>query len=268
MTSFEPVRAILRGLTVLNLVNEEGPITASDLARAAKLPQPTVIRILETLLKAGYVYRRSDGITFAVTARTKTLSSGFDATSRLVQLAEPLIEQLRAEIGWPSNLSILENDAMVIAYTNRNTKGLSIPGRLGARIPLLATATGIVQLAGLDLDDLDAQLARLHQSQEFWDRAPECWASLDDKLTAARLDGYAFADERYLDAIYQSQIWAVAVPIIVNGRTEAALSSLVLRGAGQRARLLKGILPALRRTAATIGTQLSAEITDANSSLL
>jgi IclR family mhp operon transcriptional activator len=259
MPSFEPVRAITRGLTVLRLVSETGPINATDLARAANLPQPTIVRILETLIEAGYVYRRSDGTTFGVTARTKTLSSGFDATSRLIQLAEPLIENLRAEIGWPSNLATLEDNAMVIAYTNRNAKGLSIPGRLGARIPLLATGVGIVQLAGLAPDALEAQLARLRQSHETWDTTPELWASLDERLAAARRDGYGFAHERYLDAVYNSQIWAVAVPVVVNGRTVAALSSLVLRGAGQRQRLLAGILPALRRTAATIGEQLAAE---------
>lgn len=259
MASFEPVRAITRGLTVLRLVSEEGPITATDLARAAKLPQPTVVRILETLIQGGYVYRRSDGMTFGVTARTKTLSSGFDSTSRLVQLAEPLIEELRAEIGWPSNLATLEDNAMVIVYSNRNAKGLSIPGRLGARIPLLATATGIVQLAGLPAAELDSQLARLRQSQDIWDTAPELWESLDERIASARRDGYAFADERYLDAVYQSQIWAVAVPILVNGKTSAAMSSLVLRGAGQRQRLLARILPSLRQTATIIGEALSRE---------
>ncbi|CAM5184645.1 hypothetical protein ARD30_09070 [Bosea thiooxidans] len=259
MPSFEPVRAITRGLTVLRLVSEQSPITATDLARAAKLPQPTVVRILETLIEAGYVYRRSDGVTFGVTARTKVLSSGYDATSRLVQLAEPLIETLRAEIGWPSNLATLEDDAMVIVYTNRNAKGLSIPGRLGARIPLLATGVGIMQLAGLPPDALQDQLERLRQSKELWDASPELWEGLDERLATARQNGYAFAHERYLDAVYQSQIWAVAVPIIVDGRTVAALSSLVLRGAGPRQRLLDSILPALRRTSATIGSQLAAE---------
>ena len=73
----------------------------------------------------------------------------------------PLIEELRAEIGWPSNLATLEDNAMVIVYTNRNAKGLSIPGRLGARIPLLATGARIVQLAGLPPTELNNQSARL-----------------------------------------------------------------------------------------------------------
>lgn len=259
MASFEPVRAITRGLTVLRLVSEQSPITATDLARAAKLPQPTVVRILETLIEAGYVYRRADGVTFGVTARTKLLSNGYDGTSRLLQLAEPLIESLRAEIGWPSNLATLEDDAMVIVYTNRNAKGLSIPGRLGARIPLLATGVGIMQLAGLAPDALQAQLERLRLSKEIWDASPELWEGLEERLATARQNGFAFAHERYLDAVYQSQIWAVAVPIIVDGETVAALSSLVLRGAGPRQRLLDRILPALRRTSATISSQLAAE---------
>lgn len=262
MPSFQPVRAITRGLKVLRLISEDGPLSATDIARAAKLPQPTTVRMIETLIEAGYVYRRADGITFGITARTKTLSSGFDATSRLMQLAEPLIEKLRAEIGWPSNLATLEDNAMVIIYTNRNAKGLSIPGRLGARIPLLATATGIVQLAGLEAADLDSQLATLRQSQDVWDATPELWEGLPKRLANARRDGFAFADQRYLDAIYQSQIWAVAVPIVVNGRTIAAMSSLVLRGAGQEQRLLGRILPSMRRTAATIGDALSREERD------
>lgn len=256
MSSYEPVRAISRGLTMLRNISENGPITATELARISGLPQPTVVRIVETLIQEGFVYRQSGGATFSVTAHTKTLSSGYDVTSHLLQVAEPHIEALRAEIGWPSNLAILETDAMVTIYTNRNTKGLSIPGRLGARIPLLATGVGIIQLASMQSHELKDQLARLRASRERWDSEPELWSKLDSRLAAARRHGYAFADERYLDAIYQSKIWAVAVPIQEDGKTIAALSSLILRTAGQRQRLLTSILPPLRRTAKAIGKAL------------
>lgn len=259
MPSFEPVRAIIRGLDVLRVVSEEGPITATDIVKHVKLPQPTTVRILETLIEAGYVYRQPDSSTYGVTARTKVLSRGFDATSRLVQLAQPLIEDLRAEIGWPSNLATFGQDAMVIAFTNRSAYGLSIPGRLGARIPLLATGVGIVYLAGLPPDELNAVLSRLRRSKERWDIEPTLWSDLSERLESARRLGYALADERYLDAVYQSSIWAVAVPIVVGDRVEAALSSLILRGAGPRKRLLTSILPALRATAAAIATRLTAD---------
>lgn len=256
MASFEPVRAILRGLDILRTVSEAGPLTATDLAARTRLPQPTVIRILETLISAGYICREPDSAAYGVTARTLVLSRGFDANSRLVQLAKPLIEDLRVEIGWPSNLATYDHGAMTIAYTNRNTHGMSVPGRLGATIPVLGTGVGIVYLANLPEDERAAVLAQLKASKGRWDASPDLWKDLDRRIEAARRDGHAFADEHYLDEIYSSQIWAVAVPIIVGGRVVAALSSLILRSAGQRRRLLTQVLPPLRRTAATIAALL------------
>src|SRR4051794_24902112 len=141
MTSFEPVRAVLRGLEVLRVLNEGGPMTATAISNGTDLPQPTIIRILETLMAAGYVYKTEEANIYGVTARTLSLSSGFDANSRIVQLSQHLIEDLRTEIGWPTNLAVFvdADAAMSIVYTNRKAYGMSMPGRLGARLPLLVT---------------------------------------------------------------------------------------------------------------------------------
>ena len=131
MTAFEPVRALVRGLDVLRFVSENSRLTASEIAKRLDIPQPTIVRILETLIAVGYVYRDLDAATFGVTAKTKSLSSGYDMSSRVAQLAQPTIEALRQEIGWPSNLSVPVGRSMVIAYTNRAAHGLSMPGRFG-----------------------------------------------------------------------------------------------------------------------------------------
>lgn len=259
MPSFEPVRAILRGLEILRVISEAGPITATDISKRVGVPQPSVIRVLETLIGAGYVYRIEETVTYGVTARTLALSRGFDAASRLVQLATPLIEDLRSEIGWPSNLATFDHGAMTIAYTNRSAHGMSIPGRLGARIPVFATGVGIVYLAHLSPDALAGAIEQTRTSDSRWDTNPAILASLDERLEAARRNGYAFAEEAYLDEIYHSQIWAVAVPVIVEGKVIAALSSLVLRSAGARNRILAQILPPLKRTSRAIAESLACD---------
>lgn len=259
MASFEPVRAIVRGLAVLRIISATGPVTVTEIVKQSALPLPTVIRILETLVAAGYAFRNPETLAYGVTAGTKALSWGFDATSRLVQIAQPLIETLRAQIGWPSNLATFDGDAMVIAYTNRNANGFSIPGRLGARIPLLATGVGLVQLAALPATEVDAVLAKLRKSRERWDSDPQLWKKLPRRLSAARRLGYALADESYLEAVYQSRIWSVAVPIMVDGRMEAALSSLILHSPGLQKRQLSDVLPALQQTAAAIAAGLAAD---------
>jgi IclR family transcriptional regulator, mhp operon transcriptional activator len=256
MAAFEPVRAILRGLDILRIVSESGPLVATEIAKRAQLPQPTTVRVLETLISAGYVYREPDSAAYGVTARTLTLSRGFNSAARLVQLAQPLVEGLRSEIGWPSNLSTFEGDSMTIAYTNRSTHGMSIPGRLGAGIPMLATATGLVYLAHMSAEERDAVMRHLDRSKNRWDTDPDIRAKLGQRLAVARRDGYAFADERYLAEIYQSRIWAVAVPIIAGGRVVAGLSSLMLHNAGQRKRLLAQVLPPLRRAASAIARRV------------
>lgn len=257
MASFEPVRAILRGLQILRVISEHGPIATMDVAKQVKLPQPTVVRILETLVSAGYIYRLERTALFGVTARTLTLSKGFASTSRLVQLATPLIEDLRTEIGWPSNLATYEQGAMSIAYTNRSEHGMSISNRLGARIPVLATGVGLVYLAHLPREELSPRLAELKRSDSRWDSNPEMLVDLEDRLAKIRKQGFATAEPSYLSEIYHSQIWAVAVPVLVGGQPVAGLSSLMLRGAGSMDQVLTQVLPALQRTAQAIAQRLA-----------
>lgn len=260
MPSFEPVRAIIRGLDVLRILSEKGPLTATSVVKLVGLPQPTAIRILETLIAAGYVYKTPETSTFGVTARTKALSSGYDVASRLVQIAEPLIEDLRKRIGWPSNLATFERDAMTITFTNRSSHGFSIPGRLGARVPLMVTSVGQVYLAELNEQELDAILTRLRKSENSWDNRRDLHASIRKTLSQVRRNGYGLAHKSYLDSVYHSKIWAVAVPILVSGKFVAGISSLVLDTVGDREEVLTAILPELHKTAARIASQLGAEM--------
>lgn len=256
MTAFEPVRALVRGLDVLRVVSENSRLTASEISKRLNIPQPTIVRILETLIAVGYVYRDLDAATFGVTAKTKSLSSGYDMSSRVAQLAQPTIEALRQEIGWPSNLSVPVGRSMVIAYTNRAAHGLSMPGRLGAQLPMLATATGIVYLANLDDAAQKELLSDIKSSSDPWDSLPALWKGLKNKLERVKAQGYGLAEEQYLDAIYQSRLWAVAVPIHSNLGVEAAISSLVLRDAGDQEEQIERILPNLRQAAHEIGREI------------
>ncbi|MFK4654266.1 IclR family mhp operon transcriptional activator [Bradyrhizobium japonicum] len=257
MPSYEPVRAIQRGLSVLRAISEHGPITIAELVSRCNIPQPTIVRVLETLIEDGYVYRRAGKPTYLVTGRTLALSRGFDSKSRLLEIAAPIVDQMHIKIGWPSNLAVFDRDAMIIVYSNRASLGLSLPGRTGARIPLMATGVGLVTLAFMSDDDREMALSRARESGTKWDGDPHTRSQLASKLSQIRQNGYAFADEEYLEAVYQSRIWAVAVPILArDGKVLAAMSSLVLTLAGERRRLLQTILPTLMQAAATVRDRL------------
>ena len=57
MSSFVPVQSVLRALDLLAEVNRTSLATVGDLHRRTGLPKPTIVRLLETLMAAGYVVR-------------------------------------------------------------------------------------------------------------------------------------------------------------------------------------------------------------------
>jgi IclR family mhp operon transcriptional activator len=175
----------------------------------------------------------------------------------LRELAQPTIEELRGKIGWPSNLGIFDRDAMLIAYTNRQPNAFSVPGRFGARVPMLVTGIGLAYLAFQPLNERKSILQRLTQSKSAWDTDPRLLTNLNEKLSAVRQQGFALADEEYLDAVYQSRIWAIAVPVLVGKSARASMSALVLRSNLPRKRALLPLQNPLKAAAAKLSHLIS-----------
>lgn len=115
---------------------------------------------------------------------------------------------------------------MVIVYSNRAALGLSAPGRLGARLALLARGVGLVTLACLDPEERETTLRLAAESGDRWSVEARLMTDLPARLEEIRRAGHAFADDGYLDSKYCLLMWAVAVPILPrSGKITAAMSS-------------------------------------------
>jgi IclR family mhp operon transcriptional activator len=189
MPSYEPVRVIQTGLAVLRAVSEYGPLTIVDLVSRCGSPQPITVPVLETLIAEGYVYRQSGESTYRVIGRALALSRGFDSKSRLLEVASPIVDEIHIQIGWPSNLVVFDRDAMIIVYSNRVSLGLSLPGRAGARIPLLATDVGLVTLAHMTEEERKAALLHARANGGRWDNETRIGSVLSTRLAQIRRDG-------------------------------------------------------------------------------
>ncbi|MEE6140139.1 helix-turn-helix domain-containing protein [Mycobacterium sp. 050128] len=55
------VRSLQRGLRIINVVAESGPLRAKPVARCVGLPLPTAYHLLRTLVHDGYLARLDDG---------------------------------------------------------------------------------------------------------------------------------------------------------------------------------------------------------------
>lgn len=146
------IRSFLRGLEVLKALNTKNYVTALELSRAASLPRPTVYRMLETLMQAGYVVRDDVNDVYSLTAQVTHLSSGFAPSAHVLEIAKPLIKEFSEHICWPSFLHVREDGAMVTRAIFRSPRALGYP-RIGKRHPLAPSSPGRAYLASVPMEE-------------------------------------------------------------------------------------------------------------------
>ena len=101
MFSFAPVQSVLKALRLLTEVNRSSPATVGELHRRTGLPKPTIVRLLETLIEAGYVTRDERMRGYLVTSQVTQLSSGFHGAPMVIEAARPWATALTRQIKWP-----------------------------------------------------------------------------------------------------------------------------------------------------------------------
>ncbi|VFS59728.1 YiaKLMNOPQRS operon repressor [Raoultella planticola] len=115
---YKTVRGLSRGLLLLNLLNKfDGGATIGTLAEFSGLHRTTVRRLLETLQEEGYVRRSRSDDSFRLTLKIRQLSEGFRDEHWISALATPLLGELLREVLWPTDISTLDVDAMVVRET-------------------------------------------------------------------------------------------------------------------------------------------------------
>src|SRR5258708_26302114 len=94
MESTRPIRALVRGLDALTMLNQRNGATVSEIAQQIRLPRTTTYRILETLTHARYVYRDPADDRYLLTIMVHRLAYGVDDAAWVTQTARPCIRYL------------------------------------------------------------------------------------------------------------------------------------------------------------------------------
>ncbi|MBI2714093.1 MAG: helix-turn-helix domain-containing protein [Rhizobiales bacterium] len=260
MPSFLPVIALMRGLDVLRVVNTLRSATVADVHRQTGLHRATVVRMLETLEHAGFVVRRDDGKRYMPTGRVLLLANGFQAHERAAQIAEPVLSDLRARVGWPSDLAIPDGDAMLVAVTSRPFDHLLIERRLGARAPWLASSLGRAYLATCSEMYREEVLSALEKSSQTFDRAARNRREVSRILRETRERGYAVPDEAYSKAAYDNATSGFAVPVFAHSAVVASINLLFLTSTITLSDAVANFLPAVNDAAVRIGAAMELDL--------
>ena len=249
MDSTRPIRALIRGLDALTVLNLRNGATVSEVAQEIKLPRTTTYRILETLSHAGYVYRDSNDDRYRLTIMVRGLSDGFDDEAWVTAIARPYINELGKEVVWPVAVASLSGTSMMVRESTDHRSPLAVERfSAGFRIPILTTAAGRVYLAFTQAQQRESLLEILSRSSREEDKLAKSRPEVQKILNEVRAQGYASAvrPRRVSDEI------SLSVPITIE---ERVLACVTVRFSGSAVPLKMAVerfLPKLRETAQKI----------------
>lgn len=190
------IRALARGLEVLQLLQTSGALTLADLHRLSAIPKASLLRILKTLMEQGLAWQRMADGAYIASWTLSELAARLDREHELVEAASPILARLSEQVQWPSVLAVPRLTHMEVIETNVSRATISsIPlGPVGFEVNMLRSASGRAWLAACEPLLRDATLDRLRRSDRPGDRFAQSADYVDRMLTETRHRGYALRD--------------------------------------------------------------------------
>ena len=241
------VAALASGLQILNAFDAGHPrMTLTEMASRTDMDRAKARRFLLTLEALGYV--RRSGRDFELTPRVLELGHAFQASNPYRAVIQHYLQDITAEIGESSSLSVL--DGTEVVYVVRSAaphRLMAITLSVGTRLSAAYTSMGRVLLAQLPPAKLDSLL----QDMDLRAHTPHSLVDMDalrKELDQVRQQGYSLVDQE-LDLGLRS----VATPVFAgNGDLLGAINISTNAARVPISVLLDDYLPRLQRLAETV----------------
>lgn len=152
------VQSFARGLSVIRAFGADSPsMTLSQVATRAGLTRAGARRILLTLENLGYVTLNDKK--FYLTPKILDLGYAYLSTAPFSVPAEPVMEELVADVHESCSISVLDGTEIVYVVRVPTSKIMTVSLGVGSRLPAYATSMGRVLLGGLDEARIKSMLA-------------------------------------------------------------------------------------------------------------
>ena len=247
------VEPVMRALKLLEALNQEPVMTLGKLHLATALPKPTLVRLLDTLIAAGYVRRMSRRAGYSLSERVLRLSGGFRHTDRVIEAARPFLYALTAQHKWPIALATFDRDAMIVrAGTQHKSPFSTDPDYLDTRLPMLHSALGRAYLAFCPNEEREMILAMLRASPTRSNQTARDERAVARLLSTIRRRGYATPAPSQGDPSL-----GIAVPILQGPNVVACMVMRYIGAAMTEDEAARRYLAALRDAAGAISSAIA-----------
>jgi len=240
--------SLAKGLQVLAAFgHDRRTMNLPEMAAATGITKSAAQRSAHTLESLGYLHKDPATKRYALTPKVLQLGFAYIATDRLVELANPYLQELSAKCGETVNLSVPFEDKVIFTARFPSQQHISVHMPLGTALPMFCTASGRAIMSTWPDDDVRRALAstvlRAYTPATVTD--PDAVMAL---IAEARHNGFATAVEEY----YRGDL-NLAAPIMgENGRAVGAVNISAPRGRWTIAELADKLAPMILETVRAI----------------
>jgi IclR family transcriptional regulator, mhp operon transcriptional activator len=238
MPRVETIKGLERGLQVLRYLHSEPISSLHEIHLATAISKPSLLRILNTLERAGMVARRLADGRYRLSVFTDVVRKQ-DRYDRVAEAAAPVLSRLCRTVKWPSDLFVPAGGCMERRETNLPHSPFPLLGlhsQVGGRVGWLMTGVGRAYLAWCPGNERETILRTLRKSTN-----PEDWLARDPRkleriLSEVRRRGYATRDPSYVAGRFgETQVddgaAAIAVPLLDGRRVHGSINFRWIRTA-------------------------------------
>ncbi len=228
------------------------PVRLQELAEQANMSQSTVLRYLNALLSANYVYQEEDTLRYALTWKICKLGKNLNTHSSLRSIASPYLNKFSVETNLGSCL-VIDHDfeCIYLDCIDIPTRLTHTLQRIGRRAPLHTTGSGKVLLASYNNATIDEYINEKGLSK-VTEHTITSREALFAEMDRVRSRGYGIDEEEC-----EVGLRCISVPLYkYDGKIVAALSAFGDTSVLTHERIKAEIYPLLRSTAAAISLRL------------
>lgn len=243
-------QSLEKGLAVLRAFGPQNPtMNLAEIGAATGIGKSAAQRFAFTLEALGYLHKDPVSKRYSLTVATLELGYRYLLVDRLVERANPFLQDLHRACGETVNFSEPEGTDMVYVGRFPTTKTTSVHMPLGRRLPMYCTSSGRAYLGALGA----AERERILRASELIAYTPQ---TQTDPVRIAQLceeaahRGFAHTDSEY----YRGDLTVAAAVLDASGRPLGSVNISAPSTRWTMARVNRELAPMVIETARMIST--------------
>ena len=237
------IEGFITGLNVIQAFGDETPtLTVSQLALRVEISRAAARRYMVTLVHSGMAM--TDGRQYWLSPKVLSLGHSFLDSARLPRTVAPFVQKLAQQVQETCTFSVLDGADVVYLCRASTPKLMSFSYEPGARLPVHASAAGMVMLASLSPFELDDWL-QTHELTPFTAHTLITPAAIRIVITKIQTQGYALSENQY-------ELGMRGISVAVRNRKNqliGALSVSTITAAATYEEIIRNVIPAMQDAA-------------------